>query len=86
MSSDVDFSDLMIFLTVFGSELPSVLRNPNKVKDSPRGKIWINKAISLGVIEVDADGNLAVNWGGLRELRKKVREVLENCLKFLESY
>jgi len=86
MSEELNFADLMFFLTMFGSELPHILRDRERLRriaSDPRGKLWLEKAVALGIVKIEGD-DIIVDWDGLRELREKIREVMEKCLSLLE--
>ena len=76
------FENLMFFLTMLGSELPKVLRDVSRIRglmDDPRGRIWVQRAMAMGIIVV-RDDEVMVDWDRLGEIRKKVREAFEECL------
>ena len=78
-----ELSNIMFFFTMFGPDLPRILRSPDRLKEihrDPRGKIWVEKGESLGILRVSGD-EITVDWDGLRELKKRIIEVLEECLK-----
>ncbi len=84
MLEDLDLNSLMFFLTIFGRELPRILRDLEltieKIERHPRGKLWLEKAVSLGVAKLE-EGIILINWNRLRELRRSIREALEECLR-----
>ena len=81
---EMDFNSLMFFLTIFGKDLPEILKNleilKEKVNQHPRGKLWLEKAMTLGIIRLE-EGEITVNWNKLKALRESIKEALEECLK-----
>ncbi len=80
-----ELSNIMLFFTMYGEDLPSILRSPSKLKQlysDPRGKIWIERGVALGILRISGD-EITVDWDGLRELKKKIIGVLEECLERL---
>ena len=78
-----ELSNIMFFFAMYGEELPRILRSPSKLRQlysDPKGKIWIEKGKALGILRVSGD-EITVDWDGLRELKKRIIEVLEECLK-----
>ena len=78
-----ELSNILFFLTMYGPELPRILRSQERLKEiqrDPRGRIWIEKGEALGIFTI-SEGKIHVNWDAIRELKKKIIEMLEKCLE-----
>ena len=80
---DIDFNGLMFFLTIFGKDLPEVLKNPKPLKEEmnrhPKGKLLLEKVATLSVVEMKHK-DIVVDRDVLAELMKKLVEALKKLL------
>ena len=82
MPEELNLHDLAVFLSALGRDLPSVLRDPNLVKNHPKGSLWLTAAQNLGVIRVE-DERIIVDFSAIQALIEKVREVFDRWISSL---
>jgi len=81
-SEELSLRDLAIFLTALGDDLPSIMRNTERIVEHPRAALWLESARNLGIVRVE-DGNIEVDRNALRGLIERVREVFDRWISSL---
>lgn len=82
MHNQDELRDLAIFLTTFGSELTKYLRDPSRIPDTAKARIWLESAKRLGIIEVSGD-IMRINRDGIGRLIERINKIFNELLEKL---